>query len=519
MNPRLRQEEAHLQLLDTVKGVGPVLRKKAALADVLRSCMNWRLIVLLLAVSFCVASSGKEAPPTARVYIIHVTVINTETGRESSDQTVIIAGDRISSIQPSASMHLPRGAKLIDASGKFLIPGLWDMHVHGASNGDARWSYPLFIANGVAGVRDMWGPEDANKFRAHPESETMPAPHVYLASPIIDGKPPAWQGSIVVTSPEEARTVVDKYKRNGADFIKVYQRLARDEYFAIADEAKRQHIPFAGHLPRYITAWEAAAAGQRSIEHLTALPLSVSSQEQELRTRWNSLPGPYSKTGFPVLLQAYRSYSDQQAQRLFSEFKKNQTWQVPTLTVLRAQSRINDPQFTHDPRLRYMPPDWQNVDYMKQLPYSNYTAAEFDLVRELFEYNKKLVGAMFRAGVPLLAGTDAGNPFCFPGFSLHDEMGLMVESGVTPLGALQMATRNAAVFMNATDRYGSVAPGKVADLVLLDADPLKDIHNTTKISAVFLAGKEFDRTALDELLNWRDHCTWSESDNNWHCRW
>lgn len=128
------------------------------------------------------------------------------------------------------------------------------------------------------------------------------------------------------------------------------------------------------------------------------------------------------------------------------------------------------------------------------------TTADFVVERELFAYDEKLVGAMFRDGVPFLAGTDTGNPYCFPGFSLHDELALLVESGVSPLGALQAATRNPAIFMDASDKYGSVAPGKVADLVLLDADPLKDIHNTTRTLEVFLAGKEFNRAALDDVL-------------------
>lgn len=131
---------------------------------------------------------------------------------------------------------------------------------------------------------------------------------------------------------------------------------------------------------------------------------------------------------------------------------------------------------------------------------STFDASDLAIERDLLRYRKQLVGTMFRAGVPMLAGTDTPNAFCFPGFGLHDELALMVESGVSPLGALQAATRNPAIFMDATDRYGSVAPGKIADLVLLDSDPLKDIHNTTKISEVFLAGKEFDRAALDKML-------------------
>jgi imidazolonepropionase-like amidohydrolase len=162
---------------------------------------------------------------------------------------------------------------------------------------------------------------------------------------------------------------------------------------------------------------------------------------------------------------------------------------------------LNDAQFTSDNRIRYFGGEFRDWLMAKDDPrMKQWTASEFEMERELFADDKRLVGELFRAGVPMLAGTDTGNPFCFPGFSLHDELALLVDSGVTPLGALQAATRNPAIFMKAEDRYGSVTAGRVADLVLLNADPLKDIRNTTRISEVFLGGKEFDRSALDQVL-------------------
>lgn len=455
-------------------------------------------IIFVIVVTFALCWASTEANHSP-IYITHVTVIDTETGAEATDQTVIISGDRIAAVQ-STAVQIPAGAVVVDATGKYLIPGLWDMHVHGVSDVRAGWSYPLYIANGVTGVRDMWGPSNANKFRAHLAGKKHDAPHLYLASPIVDGNPPVWPGSIVVIKPEQGRKVVDEQKRNGADFIKVYNRLNRDTYFAIADESKRRQIPFAGHVPLDITAWEATAAGQRSIEHLTGIAPACSSQEAQLAVRLAQGSNPRERN--PLLLQAWRRYSEEKCQRLLAEFKKNQTWQVPTLTVLRSQGRLDDAQFIRDPRLRHVPfqvrERWDPLS--NSFAFRAWSAADFARSRELFEYDKKMVGTMFRAGVPMLAGTDTQNPYCFPGFSLHDELALLVESGVTPLGALQMATRNPASFMNAADRFGSVTTGKIADLVLLDADPLQDIHNTTRIRAVFLAGKYFDRAALDKLL-------------------
>jgi hypothetical protein len=252
-------------------------------------------------------------------------------------------------------------------------------------------------------------------------------------------------------------------------------------------------------VPDRISAWEATAAKQKSLEHLEDIPLACSTREEELWPRIIAAKSDSESEG--LVLEAARSYSDEKCQRLFAEFKKNGSWPVPTLAVNRSFGLLNDPQFTKDARLRYFAGELREWLSAKDDPrVKHMTAADFAAERELFAFDEKVVGAMFRAGVLLLAGTDVGNPYCFPGFSLHDELALLVESGVSPLGALQAATRNAAIFMDASDKYGSVTPGKVADLVLLDADPLRDIHNTTKISEVFLGGKEFNRATLDQML-------------------
>jgi imidazolonepropionase-like amidohydrolase len=386
----------------------------------------------------------------------------------------------------------------VNGTGKYLIPGLWDMHAHAT---DYVSTYPLYLANGVTGVREMSGPSDANRFRAELAAKKIDSPHMYIGSPIIDGPPPLWEGSIFVNTPDDARRVVDEQKRRGADFIKIYNSLSRETYFAIIDEGKRLRIPVEGHVPFAVSGWEATAAGQKSFEHLFGIPDACSNREEEYRSKIATAKRPIERDR--VYAQAALSYSDEKCRRLFAAFKKNRTWQVPTLTIDRSVGWLKDPQFTNDDRLRYFGGEmlsWVSAKdgvppYMK-----DWTPADYSMERELFIYEQKLVGAMFRPGVPLLAGTDDANPYCFPGFSLHDELALMVESGVSPLGALQSATWNAALFIEATKTYGSVEPGKVADLVLLNADPLENIHNTSKISEVFLAGKEFDRAALDHML-------------------
>src|ERR1700683_5072738 len=217
-----------------------------------------------------------QAQAPSEISIVHVTIINVVTGAETPNQTIRIQGSRIASIAPSqdADASAP-GA--IDAHGSFLIPGLWDMHVHVHDKDEL----PLYVANGVTGVRIMSGEKDTAALRKDLASET-PSPEIYLASAIVDGSPPVWPGSIVVKKPADARRTVDEIKAGGADFVKVYNRIPRDAYFALADEAKQQHIPFEGHVPESVTAQEASAAGQRSLEDLIGVATGCSSREESL---------------------------------------------------------------------------------------------------------------------------------------------------------------------------------------------------------------------------------------------
>ena len=454
-------------------------------------------LALVLIAGFSLAA---QTPPQETTSITHVTVIDVVTGKKLPDQTVVLQGDRILSVFASdPGAPAPQG-RVIDAHGGFLIPGLWDMHVHVQDLEDL----PLYIANGVTGVRMMFGARDNRELRA--KLATAPvSPEIVIGSAIVDGDPPVWPGSIVVHRPEDARRAVDDIKASGADFVKIYNGIPRDAYFALVDEAHKQNISFVGHLPYQVRASEASDAGQRSIEHLDGIAIACSKKEQSLIKELQ--PGHYLEK-MRLVVEAIRSFDGAQCQALLAQFKKNNTWQVPTLTVHRGFGWMNDSRFTSDPRLAYMSGDvrhrWQPENDFR---FRRWSPQEFELHRGLFDADKQIVGLMFRAGVPLLAGTDAMNPYCLPGFSLHDELALLVESGLTPLAALQSATLRPAEFFARTEEFGVVAPGKRADLVLLAADPLADIHNTTQIQAVWHQGKYFDRAALDALLAAAKHRT------------
>ena len=409
-------------------------------------------------------------------------------------------------MEKSAKIHAPKDAQIVDATGKFLIPGLWDMHVHW----DDKNYLPLFLANGVTGVRVMFGDPMFYEWRKEVEQGSLLGPRMLIASPIVDGPKPFWPGSIAVANETEGRQAVTRVKQGGADFVKVYSFLPRDAYFAIADEAKKQGIAFEGHVPISVSVEEASEAGQKSIEHLTGILPACSSREAELLKSSQDalaavLTANQSLTALPNKHErnrlAMETYSDEKADAVFAELKKNHTWQCPTLTVERSFALIDDPSFTNDSRLKYMPGQIKSSwDPTKDARLKNRSPEEVALGKKVYQKELEIVGAMQRAGVDILAGTDTLNPYCFPGFSLHDELGLLVQSGLTPIQALQAATLNPARFMGRENELGTIQTGKLADLVLLNANPLDDIANTRKIDAVVYGGRLFPKASLDEML-------------------
>jgi imidazolonepropionase-like amidohydrolase len=458
---------------------------------------------LLLALPALPAAQQQRTPPP--LVFTHVTVLDVAGGTALPDRTVVITGDRISDLGKSAEVRAPEGAQVVDAAGKFLIPGLWDMHVH--------WLHkdylPLFPANGVTGIRLMWGLPMHHQWRQEIAQGALRGPRMAIASPIVDGPVPIWPDSAAVKDAAEGRKFVVQAKQDGADFIKVYSRLPRDAYFAIADEAKRQGIPFAGHVPASVTVAEASDAGQQSIEHFTNVLEACSSREEEVRQKsaevLSNLPEgqkfPNRALLRPLARLMLDTFSPEKANALYARFATNHTWQCPTLVVQRNMASIHDPEIHKDPRLKYMPPEmtsWWNP--ANDFRHQDRTAEDYELSRTTYRKLKELIGPMRRAGVEFLAGTDVLNPYCFPGFSLHDELGLLVEAGLSPLEALQAATINPARFLGKDKELGTVEKGKIADLVLLAANPLDDIGNSRKIEAVVLSGKLLPKAEIEKML-------------------
>jgi imidazolonepropionase-like amidohydrolase len=462
-------------------------------------------LLLILLLQGLVFSQTTRVPPTRPLVLTHVTVIDVTGAPSKPDMIVIIEGNRIAAVGRTGKVRIPKNAQVVDASAKFLIPGLWDMHVHTLIGDRPSYFFSLFLANGVTGVRDMGGSltfEQIDQIRRDIAAGRNLGPRIFTPGRILDatgGQHP--DISVAADTPEQGREFVRSFKQQGADFLKVYDLLSRDVYLSIFEEAKKQGMPLEGHVPFAVSAAEAADLGQKSIEHTTGIFISSSRDEEVLRKELvaSSRAGTSLSVRQRVEVRAIDSNDARKEAALFRRFARNGTWQCPTLVVRRSSVLTDENQLLADPRLKYIPlpvrQRWQNL-FKERLA----SADESEGFKKRYRKTLEIVGAMYRAKVGILAGTDIFNPYLYPGFSLHDELALLVQAGLTPLEALQTATINPAKFFGKEKELGTIEKGKLADLVLLDANPLEDIGNTQRINAVIVNGRYLPQETLRKLL-------------------
>jgi imidazolonepropionase-like amidohydrolase len=438
----------------------------------------------------------------------HATIVDVVAGTTSSDHTIVVEGNRIRSILPAGAVKLAPGTRVIDATGKFVIPGLWDMHVHATGPVIDRLFLPVLAANGVTGVREMFGRLAwYDSARAMAARGVLVSPRIVGAGHILDGKPAIWPGSLGVGTPDEARHAVDSLADAGAAFIKVYSRLSRDAFLAAAEESKKRGLPFAGHVPSLVSVEDASGAGMQSIEHLQTLTTACSRDDARLRSEIAAaVASPKGWDSASVLQRAQAktlaaSYDADRCRALATTLKKNGTWMVPTIVVLHSVAFLDDTTLARDARLEYIPrffsASWNPKNDFR---FRALTAEDWAVRKTLFAEQLEIVKLLHKEGVQFLAGTDLSNPYIYPGFSLHEELVNFVNAGFTPAEALRAATIDPARYLRMTDSLGTVAAGKVADLVLLDANPLSDIRNTQQIFAVVLNGRVIEGKEREELL-------------------
>jgi imidazolonepropionase-like amidohydrolase len=456
-----------------------VIYEHDAMSSSLRSTRSKHLVMaVLLPLVTLSETAAQDFTAQGAFALTHVAVIDGTGAALKLDQTVVVAQGRITAVGSSASVSVPEGIRVLNAPGKFLIPGLWDLHVHTRYQGIDHLR--LSITNGITSVRDMGGPwqhlSEIQQWRDEIAKGERMGPRIWAAGPLLDGPESQWSHAAKIANAEEGRQTVRRLKSEGADFVKVYDLLSRDSFFAIADEAKLQGLTFVGHVPLSISVLEAADAGQRSIEHLQSIVFELAG-------------------GKPEKVKSI-DISGRQAQAIISAMRKNHTAFVPTFSLYstRAGAGRNDPSVVAADRLRYIPSQYR-TEWTSTRPV---TPAEVN--DAILDKGSELTRALHAQGVEILAGTDVVKPFFVPGFGLQDELPLLVKAGLSEMESLQAATRGPARFMGIKD-LGTVEPGMLADLVLLDANPLLKIENTRKIRAVVSAGRLLGRREMDDILN------------------
>jgi imidazolonepropionase-like amidohydrolase len=458
-----------------------------------------RIVPVLLAAIMAAAAAPAQTP---RITITNANVVDVADGTLRSAVTIVIESGRILSVGPSTGT--PRG-EVIDATGLYVIPGLWDMHTHAyfgwaADFGDT-YVLPMFIANGITGIRDMGSSLDAVLHaREAIAAHRLVGPRMVVSGPMLDGPHASYAAAIKIATPEDARKAVDMLKSRGVDFIKIQSGVPHDAYLAAADEASKAGIEFEGHVPDAVRASEAVAAGQRTFEHLIGIfEASTPDEDVFLTKRYGEGKNPADNKSLAAFLDRYDA---ERERRIIDLLAQHAVWQCPTLFWERGQWLVDVIDFTKDPDIAYTPKTWLNRKYPSmQRSILGSMDADPLAVRERFvQHELDIVKKLHAAKVPFLAGTDTpAGVDVTPGISLHLELQRFVAAGFTPLEALQTATINPARFYGKTKDYGRVAAGYVADLVLLQKNPLEDIANTRSIAGVVADGRYWSAADLERL--------------------
>lgn len=408
-------------------------------------------------------------------------------------------------VEPARS-PLPVGATVLDGRGRFLIPGLWDMHFHVAQ---ADLSLPLLVAHGITGVRDMGNAFDSlAAWRRAIATGVLLGPRIVSGGPIVDGPDIIIPGArLNIATAGEAEHAVDSIARAGGSFIKVWSLVPRAAYFALLRAAARRGLPVVGHVPTGVTAVEAADSGQRSIEHLTNVLLAASSRGDSLfaarlrRVRPGTPEAPvrFLQSWFYGQAKALvATYDSNRLRAVAARFRARHTWITPTLVLWRGYAAFDSLERAGDPDLDFAVSDWKP----KSIWFETGAPPEALIAeRDQFALMVRVVGALSHSGVRILAGSDGPGFHNAPGSALVRELALLVQAGLSPRAAVAAATSAPADFLGLADSLGAVRPDMVADLVLLDADPFQAVENVGRVRAVIQAGRVLSRTALDTILD------------------
>lgn len=421
--------------------------------------IKYFLLILIIIAGFS-AKSQNISPKPVYLIIRNINVVDVISGRILPDQDVVVKDKLIYFIGHSFSEKVSTDPKYIDGKGKYLCPGLWDMHFHLCwdKNNDTLL-FPALLKNGITGIRDMGG--DLKIMRTFKAGSQNFKPDIYGAGPMIDGNPPVYADfSLPVDGNTNMTAVLDSIKNNGAHFFKTYSLIKEKQLREISAYCSKNTFQFAGHLSEYIEPEISISLGQKSLEHLNRLDDIWGSSKPRL---------------------------DSIAKLMVA----NHTFLCPTLITYQLKTKVRDSSIINNAYSKYIPAslmgEWQTT-WKKRL--QRHTAlADWEELNKTFQSQMQLVNHLNKMGVMILAGSDfAGMPYVYPGISLHQELKLLVQIGLSNHEAIKTATINPAICLSMQDLYGSISVGKYADILILGNNPLENIENLKAIELVILKG-------------------------------
>lgn len=465
-----------------------------------------RTLALALAALLGLGVTAATAAERVDLLITGANVIDVQTGKVSPRTTIAVRGGDIVAVEPDAKARADyAAAKVISAGGKFVMPGLWDNHVHFGGGpeliAENRALLPLYVAHGITSVRDASGdlPEEVLAWRGEVASGALMGPTIYSSGPKIEGLKPIWKGTVEVGSEADVNAALDRLQGLKVDFVKITDNTLKPELFLYAlRTAKARGMTTSAHIPAAITVDQASEAGLGSIEHMGYAMRMGSPQEAAIAADFAA----GRLTGAEATSRSLASFDEATARAAYRHLAARGTFITPTLNGSRVIAYLDRDDHAADPYLAYIGPGLKGTYAWRVERAAKDDAAAIARRHAVYEKSVSLLPMLQEAGVPILAGTDAGflNSFNYPGLGLHEELKVFVDGGLTPLQALQASVVNGPRFLGHSDRYGALAAGKAADILILDRNPLQDITATRTIAGVVLKGEYFDRKALDEML-------------------
>lgn len=446
------------------------------------------------------------------ILIKSISIIDVETGDVKENQDVFIVNDRIKSIGLSGTLLIGYEAFEVDGTNKYLIPGLWDMHTHSIKH--SEWlHHPLYIANGVTGIRDMsgtlhekdsyWvGSDERLQWNKDLQVNLRITPRYVLQSSYqMDGEssvPIDAPEFFKLNSPKDVQPLLDYYSKKEVDFIKIYQQIKPESYRELALQVSKYDMHLAGHKPMFVKLREAVESGQRSFEHGRIFMFECFPNADSLRisSNWRKNYTLYKK-------EMVDKFNYEKARHLMSLMAEKNAYWVPTLQTLKFESNAHIPAFIDHPNLKYI--SWVRKNLWWSFDVSNNSKRNLDdrnnTSQKFYDKVAEQILMAKNYNVPIMVGTDVTDSYVFAGYSVHTELEDLTKSGLSNLEALQSATIIPAQFVGEEKKYGTVDIDKIADLIILDKNPLIDIKNSTTISSVLMNGVLYDSSKLEQLKN------------------